>query len=221
MSSEKTISDLVSSKEFLDNLGSLAKDYTLPAVLATAGTGILGASLASKNIIGHETKAERRKRILRSALFPALTTAAAITALGGAHAVSTLDPLKLDETPSGNAFDFIAKNIGIPAGVALGAKKTGLKVDLFDTKTKEGLRKAKETPFIEFGKDLKPEDKNFTGFGKMPKANTKSSIGKLIRKIKTQPRISFKKGLLDTITLSALAGLGGYATDKFINTFLY
>ena len=59
MSSENntsTLSNLFNSAEFKDNIKNLAKTYALPALAATAGSGILGGILALNYAIEYPGK---------------------------------------------------------------------------------------------------------------------------------------------------------------------
>ena len=106
-----------------DNLADTASKYALPALLASLGTGAIGGFIARKNKIPLESKKARRKRILRSIFFPAVTTAGALTALGGMRALHAVDTDKIDIAAGVGTLgplDIIAKNAMLPAGIGMG-----------------------------------------------------------------------------------------------------
>lgn len=72
--------------DFLDQVKStfLNPKFIAPALAATLGAGTIGGLLASKSVRNKETPRQRRRRILRSVLVPALLagTAAGVGGLG-------------------------------------------------------------------------------------------------------------------------------------------
>lgn len=106
-----------------DNLADTASKYALPALLASLGTGAIGGFIARKNKIPLESKKARRKRILRSIFFPAVTTAGALTALGGMRALNAIDTDKIDSAAGVGTLgplDILAKNAMLPVGIGMG-----------------------------------------------------------------------------------------------------
>lgn len=242
MSSENNtsvLSNLFNSAEFKDNIKNLAKTYALPALAATAGSGVLGGVLASKNEIPFESNRDRRMRILRSALFPALTTAGALTLLGGAAALSDVDTGKIDEKLSGvSLFDRLVQASPYPLGIGGGlawAAKPQLELSYGKKNSKEFkdlLKKVKnakpeDTEF--FNKWIPHNESPFFTFGnKEVKILPDKSKNKLVKDIQKfvashkTPKLRFRNTDLGKIIVGLLSGsLAGYAGDIAVNKVLY
>lgn len=217
------------SKDFKESISNIAKDWALPALLATAGTGAIGGYLASRNRIGHETPNARRKRILRSALFPAATTAAALAALGGTAALGDVDTDKFNENGlfglGIHPVDFLAKNALIPLGAAAGGLASGAKIGMPEGKggTSKALfrfnvgedGKIKSTAKGLKNEFIKPKTiKNF-----LLKLNLKpETIAKINKNL---PRVVTKGSPLSTALWIGAGALGGAVADEAVNTVLY
>jgi hypothetical protein len=226
----KTISDLFTSDEFKNSVTDVATKYALPALLLSAGTGLVGANLAAKNKISHEDKKSRRNRILRSALFPALTTLAAAGAFGGAKVLSDLDAQEIIDKPNEfwdiHPIDFLAKNTATPLGMAAGASLAGGRI-AFPTGAKgakdpEGLLTfavGEPNYEVSLGKDfVKNTEKALAG--KKKPSNKLLSILKS-KGLKKLPRITFKSGPLAAPALLSAGTIGGVMADDLIEDLLY
>ena len=223
-----TTANLFQSEDFKEAINNLANTYAVPALLGIAGTGALGAHLAAKNEIGHESTKARRKRILRSALFPAATTAAALAALGGAAALSDIDTTKIDNTgilDNIHPVDFLAKNMLIPAGVIAGGLGAGIKAGIPEGRNGTGkallrFRVGDNGKTLESAKDLKNDflsPKTVENLLKNLGVKSKQAID--IRK--KLPRIVSKRGPLATALWLAAGATGGAVADEITNTVLY
>ena len=154
----KTILELFTSNKVKDNLKDIASKYALPALLASAGTGAIGGILASNNVIEHESKAARRKRILRSILFPALTTAAISGTAGLAGAVSDIDTESLDKAigvSDDNRFLSAIKDSAKPLG-ALGGAAWGGGLEVSMPSTKDSFLNSAKNKMQKATKSFKP-----------------------------------------------------------------
>lgn len=215
------------SKDFKESISNMAKDWALPALLATAGTGAIGGYLASKNRIGHETPNARRKRILRSALFPAATTAAALAALGGSAALADVDTVKIDEAKRGlteNLGSKILKKIvgehGTETGALIGA---GL-IPSFTNQPND--------PLIRFNVDKKTGDIKPIAQGLKNDFVASKDIKAFLRKLnlrpetiqkinKAIPRFRTSRSPIGVLTGAGLGALAGALGENFSNTVLY
>lgn len=225
----KSLFDVFKTQKFKDNLSNMASKYAIPALLATAGTGAIGGLLASDNKIDFESPSDRRKRILRSTLFPALTTAGAIAAFGGAKALSDIDTNEIDLATSGNGdniLDKFIKNHGlIPLGTVAGLHASGTKIDIPSIKSKNPLAVRTAEPLITFGVDAKGKNPihQFIDINKMRKSQEAGSIGRKILNAvaKYAPRVKSKGDVGKVLGLTLLGTTLGGISDDAANNILY
>lgn len=195
-----------------DNLADTASKYALPALLASLGTGAIGGFIARKNKIPLESKKARRKRILRSIFFPAVTTAGALTALGGMRALNAIDTDKID-TAAGvgtlGPLDIIAKNAMLPAGIGMGLQY-GAAPEFILPKSREEIIKnlgvskkfddlaKKETDLINKQNLISNQLKKFVGRGKKNLFDLEESNGKeLFEYFNSSDQNEFRREILN------------------------
>ena len=215
MSSINSLDKIFKSDDFKKSVNKAIDTYALPTLLASLGAGAIGSYLSSKNKIRHESEKARRKRVLRSALTPALTAAAAVAALGGVDALSNLDAQKLidDDGILSNIhpIDFVLKNGAIPLGIALGINNAKLSL----------VPKSKGT--LDFGaanKNIKVKDLGIFNTN-VSKENPHIFGKELSKKFKKLPKIYTTKGLASVLGSLGLGLGGGVLADKAINTFFF
>lgn len=234
---KKSVSDLFTSEEFKNKITDIAKSYALPTLIASAGTGALGAYLASRNEIQHESPKARRKRILRSALFPSLTSLAIAGSIGTINALSGIDTDKEIDDPNsfnpGEAiFDTVVQNASIPVGTGLGLAHAGGSISFpQELKGKRGGKSSKNTAINKALLEFNTQDPSaINQFGtpeqlkKLEKTLRKNKVlAKILTHspIKTLPRISFKRSMPAVAGLGTAGLLGGVLADKFVDSFLY
>lgn len=204
----KDFTSLFTSEEFKKNIKDVAKSYALPTILTMLGTGAIGASAAARNEILHEAPSKRRKRILRSALFPALTTLGIAGTLGTTNALLDLDTKKIidDKNVPPSVFDNFLSKVSptvldygaVPTGVGIAASKAGMKLGIPQADNDWGKK-----AILEFHTDTPNET---IGLGK----------GKKFKWVKKLPKIGFKKGPLATLLYLLGGATAGTIVDKGI-----
>ena len=194
----KDFTELLTSDEFKNSLKNTAKDLAIPAIIATLGSGAVGSYLESKKEKDNESKSERRKRILKAALLPALTAATASAAFGGAKALSDVDTKKAINNMWENT-DIIGNTIeyGAPIGVGLGV---GGKTSGLDTKSL--FKKDPDKALLRF---FTENAENADDVFELGTKNNNSKLVKALRKIPVRP--AFKGSPLRAIVGTG-AGLG-------------
>lgn len=115
--------DNMSSSGFTTNLSENTSKYWIPILLTSAGVGGLSGYLESKNVIEGETPSQRRMRILKSSLLPAL-------GIGGAGALAVTGKSLLDSDFDNSGLASTAKSVASGAydatvGTPLGSMATG------------------------------------------------------------------------------------------------
>lgn len=234
MANEYTITDYLKSDDFKDKLTETAKNFALPALLATVGSGAVGGYLASKNKIDFESPKERRKRILKSILFPAITGGAVAGLAGGASLLSDIDTEKIDKKNVGSddsILDFAAKNLLTPLGAGIGFMSGGGSISIPAISSGKGTNKITDA-LMSFGvqeKDGKEVIDSVIGRA----GNIRKAINNLEKKypifknlhlnkaMKVVPRVKTKSDIAKALGLTILGGLVGNLGDKATNTLLY
>lgn len=229
MEEPKSLTDIFKSDKFKNSMSEMASKYALPALLATVGTGALGGVLSASNKIDFESPAARRKRILRSALFPALTTAGALAAFGGTKLLSDINTSEIDKATIGetdNIVDKFIKNHGlVPLGAVLGFTGSGTEIGMPSAKSKNPLAIRPNDSLISFGVDSKGRNPIHSLID-MGKVRHSAQKGTKVRAVldtlaKFTPRLRSRGSLGKVLGLTALGTIGGSIADDAANTVLY